>query len=76
MNLAQLPRWGSMWSTTVALVRCLGSPGGYWAAQARQNGSRSSCAGRRSSVQMGRLYQLWYSAEARRGALAGLCFWQ
>ena len=65
-----------MWSTTVARVRCLGSPGGYCAAQARQNGSRRSCAGRRSSVQMGKLYQPWYSADTRRGALWGLCLGQ
>ena len=65
-----------MWSTTVARVRCLGSPGGYRAAHSRQNGSRRSCAGRRSSVQTGRLYQRWYFAEARRGAFCGLCLGQ
>lgn len=70
MNNCQSPRWGSTWSTTVAQVRTPRR------AHSRQNGSRKSCAGRRSSVQTGRLYQLWYSADVRRAVLLGLCLGQ
>lgn len=76
MNFCQSPRWGSTWSTTVALVRCLGSPGGYCAAHLQQNGSRRSCAGRRSSFQIGKLYQSCHLADTLRPALTGLCFSQ
>lgn len=70
MNLVHSPRWGSTWSTTVAQVRTPRR------AHSRQNGSRKSCMGRRSSVQIGRLYQLWYSADVRRDVLLGLCLGQ
>ena len=47
----QSPLCGSMWSTSVARTRrsCR--------AHSRHHGSRSNCAGRRLSVQIGRLYQ-------------------
>ena len=66
-NNVQSPRWGLMWSTTVARVRIP-----FWA-QDRQKGSRSSCPGRSSSFHNGRLYRSCHRALAFRSALAGLC---
>lgn len=70
VNSAQSPRWSRMWSTSVAGVRI------PWRAHSRQKGSRSSCPGRRSSVQMGRLYQPCHWADWRRSACLGLCWAQ
>ena len=46
VNSSQSPLWSRMWSTSVAGVRM------PRAAHARQKGSRRSCPGRRSSVQI------------------------
>ena len=70
MNLAQSPRWGSTWSTTVARVR---TPR---LAHSRHQGSRRSWVGRRSSVQTDRLYQPCHSADAFLAAGLGLCLSQ
>ena len=51
MNNAQSPLNGCLWSTSVALVRIPRF------AHSWQNGSRRSCAGRRSSRQIGKPYQ-------------------
>ena len=67
MNSAQSPRWGVMWSTTVARVR---TPR---LAHSRHQGSRRSWVGRRLSVHTSRLYQPCHWAETLRGALLGLC---
>lgn len=75
VNTAQSPLCGMMWSTSVALVRRRGSPGGYRTAHSRQNGSRRSCPGRRSSVHSGVEYIQRQDRDAslRRAASLGLC---
>lgn len=70
MNLSQSPRCGTTWSTTEARVRIPRR------AHSRQNGSRRSCAGRSSDVQMGRLYQACHWADTLLPAFSGLCFAQ
>ena len=75
VNTAQSPLCGMMWSTSVALVRRRGSPGGYRTAHSRQNGSRRSCPGRSSSVHSGVEYIQRQDRDAslRRAASLGLC---
>ena len=75
VNTAQSPLCGMMWSTSVALVLRRGSPGGYRTAHSRQNGSRRSCPGRRSSVHSGVEYIQRQDRDAslRRAASLGLC---
>ena len=75
VNTAQSPLCGMMWSTSVALVRRRGSPGGYRTAHSRQNGSRRSCPGRRSSVHSGVEYIQRQDRDdsLRRAASLGLC---
>ena len=66
VNRSQSPRCGMIWSTTTALVRM------PFAAHSRQNGSRSSCAGRKSCVQVLVLYIQCQVSDTPR-ALEGLC---
>lgn len=75
VNTAQSPLCGMMWSTSVALVRRRGSPGGYRTAHSRQNGSRRSCPGRSSSVHSGVEYIQRQDRDdsLRRAASLGLC---
>ena len=67
VKCSQSPRCGMIWSTTTALVRM------PFAAHSRQNGSRSSCVGRKSCVQVLVLYIQCHVSDTPR-ALGGLCF--
>ena len=66
VNFAQSPRCGWIWSTTVAFTL---RPS---LLHSQQNGCWSSWAGRKSAVQMGRLYQLCHWADSLRCAFFGL----
>ena len=69
VNSSQSPLWSRMWSTSVAGVRM------PRAAHARQKGSRRSCPGRRSSVQIFSEYHRRHAAASGDlGASLGLCW--
>lgn len=67
VNSFQSPLNGSMWSTSVASVRIPRF------AHSLQNGSRRSCAGRKSFFHSGRLYQLCQDALSAPRSRFGRC---
>ena len=67
VNKSQLPLWSITWSTSVARTRY------PFRAHSRQNGSAKSWDGRRSFVQISRLYHRCHCALSFRAARFGLC---